>query len=304
MAAKRPSLGRGLGALLSEITPIVAANPPASATISTAATKPLDGELRQLPVEILQRGKYQPRKDIEPEALNDLANSIRTQGIIQPIIVRKLAQGGNYEIIAGERRWRAAQLAGLSDIPAIVRNISDEAAMALALIENIQRQDLNPIEEAFALHRLLEEFGLTHQQIADAVGKSRATVTNLLRLLGLNSEVRVLVEQRRIEMGHARALLALVGATQTQIAEDIAAKGLSVRETEMIVRKLLSQSTSGERLAPSKKTENPNIWHLERELSDKLGAVVNVDQGVKGKGKLIIHFHSADELEGILRRIR
>lgn len=284
MTTKKPRLGRGLDALL-------------------GATTPSSGkdELRKLPVELMQRGKYQPRTHMDPAALAELAESIKAQGIVQPIVVRPLA-GGNYEIIAGERRWRAAQLAGLETVPAVVRDIPDEAAIAIALIENIQRENLNPIEEAAALQRLIDEFHMTHQQVAESVGRSRAAVTNLLRLLTLNTEVRGMLEQGRMDMGHARALLALTGGQQSQAAQLVVDKGLSVRETEQLVRRLLEA-------APAKQPKNeravdPDIRALQERLSEQLGARVQIAHGAGGKGRLTIDYNSADELEGILARIR
>jgi ParB family chromosome partitioning protein len=259
-----------------------------------------EGELRQLPVENLQRGRYQPRKQIAEETVRELADSIRAQGVIQPIVVRGIAKD-QYEIIAGERRWRAAQLAGLKNIPALVKDIPDEAALAMALIENIQRENLNPLEEAVALQRLLDEFGMTHQQVAEAVGKSRTTVTNLLRLLNLQSGVKTLLEQGDLEMGHARALLALNDKSQNEAAAEIVKRGLSVRETEALVSKWQSIGTH---LPHTAKKLDPNIAALQQSLSDKLGAAVNFQQRGNGKGKMVIHYNSLDELEGILERIK
>lgn len=288
MNGKKPRLGRGLDALL-------------GGAVSSAA-EPVSGkeELRQLPVELLQRGKYQPRTHMDQDALAELANSIKSQGIVQPIVVRDIG-GGNYEIVAGERRWRAAQIAGLATVPVVVRRIPDEAAIAIALIENIQREDLNPIEEAAALQRLSEEFGLTHQQVADTVGRSRASVTNLLRLLALNADVRAWLEQGKMDMGHARALLALTGARQSQAAQQVIERGLSVRETEDLVRRL-SNEHSGAR-TPLRAVD-PDIRDLQNRLSEKLGARVHISHNPGGKGKLTIEFNSADEFEGILARIR
>ncbi len=227
MAVKKRGLGRGLDALLA----------PAASPGPTHAS--IDGALRKLPIETLTRSRYQPRAEILPDQLQELADSIRAQGIVQPIVVRAMV-GGRYEIIAGERRWRAAQLAGLSEVPALVRDVSDQTAMAMALIENVQREDLNPLDEACALRRLHQEFGLTHQQVAAAIGRSRAAVTNLLRLLELSEPVQQLLRQGRLEMGHARALLALPGELQREAAQQIQLRGLSVRETEALVRRLQS----------------------------------------------------------------
>lgn len=256
--------------------------------------------LRNLPVDLLQRGKYQPRQDFDQEALEELANSIRAQGVIQPIVVRPVDEE-RYEIVAGERRWRAAQLAGLQEIPAVIKEVSDQATMAMALIENIQRENLNPIEEAAALQRLIEEFGLTQQQAADAVGRSRTAVTNLLRLLNLNAEVGLMVERGKLEMGHARALLGLEGKQQVDAAKQVILLGLSVRETEKLVRKLLQPKRTEATVAEE---IDPNVRRLENDLSERLGAKVAVQQGAKGRGKLVIQYNSLDELDGILAHIR
>lgn len=292
MAAKKRGLGRGLDALLGGSVPVATATPEQAVQGS---------DLRQLPVDMLQPGKYQPRTDMHPESLEDLASSIRAQGIVQPIVVRSLNGGKKFEIVAGERRWRAAQMAGLHDIPAVVRDVPDEAAIAMALIENIQRENLNPIEEAVALQRLIDEFGLTHQQAAEAVGRSRAAVSNLLRLLGMEAEARRLLEQGDLEMGHARALLALEGDTQVWAARDVAAKGYSVRETEQLVKRLISAPARAKKEAPA---ADPNIKRLEHELAEKLAAKVIFQHGAKGSGKLVIYYNSVDELDGILERIR
>ena len=298
MAAKKRGLGRGLDALLGGAVPsgVVsdeAATPPGS--------EPKDADLRKLPVDLLQPGKYQPRTDMHPESLEELANSIRAQGVVQPIVVRPVGKGDKYEIIAGERRWRATQLAGLHEIPAVVRHVPDEAAIAMALIENIQRENLNPIEEAVALQRLIDEFEMTHQQAAEAVGRSRAAVSNLLRLLTLQGEVRRLLEQGDLEMGHARALLALEGDAQVQAARDVASKGSSVRETERLVKHLLEAPAKAKQPAAA---VDADIRRLEDELGEKLAAKVVFQHGAKGSGKLVIHYNSLDELDGILARIR
>lgn len=258
-------------------------------------------QLQQLSVEMLQRGRYQPRREIAPDAIQELAESIRVQGVIQPIIVRPIAQG-RYEIIAGERRWRAAQLAGLTEIPAIVKDLADEAALAIALIENIQRENLNPLEEAVALQRLSDEFGMTHQQVAEAVGKSRATISNLLRLLSLQPEVKKMLEHGKLEMGHARALLALSGNAQEQAAHEVVAQGLSVRETEKRVNHW--QAARPVKSISSFKKIDPNLAALQKDMSDKLGANVVFQQNAKGKGKMVIRYNNLDELEGILARIQ
>ncbi|MBI5461237.1 MAG: ParB/RepB/Spo0J family partition protein [Gammaproteobacteria bacterium] len=307
MATKKRGLGRGLNALLggaAKAAPV----PPVSLTVdSVPVAAPLaeavDGSLRKLPVDLIQRGKYQPRHDMHPESLQDLADSIKAQGVVQPIVVRPIGSGNpvRYEIIAGERRWRAAQLAGLQDIPAVVRDVPDRAAIAMALIENIQRENLNPLEESRALQRLIQEFELTHQEAADAVGRSRAAVSNLLRLLELTAEVKELVETGKLEMGHARALLALGGMEQTQAARHVAGKGLSVRETERLVKRLQAGATKP---AVQPKRVDPDIRRLEEELSGRFGAKVTLEQGRGGKGKLVIGYNSLDELDGILERMR
>ncbi len=289
----------GGGAKAAPVAPVSVPNAP----VSAAAAEPVDGSLRNLPLDLIQRGKYQPRHDMHQESLQDLADSITAQGVVQPIVVRSIGRKGGqarYEIIAGERRWRAAQLAGLQDIPAVIRDVDDRAAIAMALIENIQRENLNPLEESRALQRLIQEFELTHQEAADAVGRSRAAVSNLLRLLELTDDVKALVEAGRLEMGHARALLALAGNAQTQAARQVADKGLSVRETERLVKRLLSE---GQKTPAPAKRVDPDIRRLEEELSEKLGAKVSLEQARGGKGKLVIGYNSLDELDGILERI-
>ncbi|OPX55789.1 chromosome partitioning protein ParB [Oceanospirillum multiglobuliferum] len=268
---------------------------------SAQNAKPKDGEMKYLPVEFLRRGRYQPRRDMDPEALEDLASSIRVQGIMQPIVVRMIEQD-QFEIIAGERRWRAAQLAELEQVPVIIREVADDAAIAMALIENIQRENLNPVEEAFALQRLQQEFELTQQQVADAVGKSRSTVTNLLRLLALPDDVRRMLEYGDIEMGHARALLALDSEAQSEAARQVAARGMSVRQTEAFVKKV--QQPSAEKAEKSELKYNPDIEHLQKKLGACLGASVEIRHHPKGKGKLIISYTNLDELDGILSHIR
>jgi ParB family chromosome partitioning protein len=307
MATKKRGLGRGLNALLggaAKTAPGVPAAPSAVAIDSppapATAAEPVDGSLRKLPVDLIQRGKYQPRHDMHQESLQDLADSITAQGVVQPIVVRPIGQG-RYEIIAGERRWRAAQLAGLQDIPAVVRDVPDRAAIAMSLIENIQRENLNPLEESRALQRLIQEFELTHQEAAEAVGRSRAAVSNLLRLLELTDDVKQLVEAGTLEMGHARALLALSGNAQTQAARQVAAKGLSVRETERLVKHL--QSNAAKSPAAPKRVD-PDVRRLEEELGERLGAKVSLEQARGGKGKLVISYNSLDELDGILEKIR
>jgi ParB family transcriptional regulator, chromosome partitioning protein len=291
MIAKKRGLGRGLDALIG------AANF-GQGTQPDAAAAPRE-ELRQLPVDLIQRGRFQPRRDFNPEALEELASSIRAQGLMQPIVVRP-AGPERYEIIAGERRWRAAQMAGLADMPVIVRDVSDEAAIAMALIENIQREDLNAIEEAVALQRLQQEFGLTHEQIAEAVGKSRTTVTNIMRLLGLAAEVREHMEARRLEMGHGRALLGLPPEQQVPVAREVLERELSVRETEALVRRMHAP----QRPARAPVSENADIRRLERELSEIVGAAIAIDHKPGGKGRMVINYSSLDQLDGILRYFR
>jgi ParB family transcriptional regulator, chromosome partitioning protein len=298
MSTKKRGLGtgRGLDALLGAVRQ---AKDEVAAAETTSIQQAKDSFL-QLPLEQLQRGRYQPRRDMNPVALQELADSIKAQGIMQPIVVRALAEAGRFEIVAGERRWRAAQMAGLDVIPALVRDISDDTAMAMALIENIQREDLNPMEQATAMHRFVEEFELTHQQIAEAVGKARATVSNLLRLMALPREVKTLLEHGDLEMGHARALLALPEQQQTEAARLIVAKGFSVRQTESLVRSLLAATEH-----PSEtKRVDPNVADLQQSLIDKLGAAVQINYNKKGQGKLIISYNSFEELDGILAHIQ
>jgi ParB family chromosome partitioning protein len=294
MATKRQSLGKGLDALLG-----IAEDMNANQGLGSDGAPFVDGKLQQLPVELLQRGQYQPRRDFNADSLQELADSISSQGLIQPIVVRALDQG-NYEIIAGERRWRAAQLAGVDEIPAIVREISDQATIAMALIENIQREDLNPVEESQALIRLQDEFKLTQQQVAEAVGKSRSAVTNLMRLAALQPLVQQQLERGDIELGHAKCLLALEGELQTQAARTVASEGLTVRQTEVLIKKL--QSPGVEKKATS--SANQDILNLQQQLSEKLGASVKIQHGAKGSGKLTIGYNSVDELDGILNHIK
>jgi ParB family chromosome partitioning protein len=296
MIQRRPTLGRGLADLLG------------ARTAPAAAPAALAGEqLAKLPLDLLQRGQYQPRLDMREETLAELAESIKAQGVVQPIVVRTLGTPGagesqRYEIIAGERRWRAAQMAGLIEIPAVIRRIPDQAAIAVALIENIQRENLNPLEEARALSRLITEFRLTHQETADAVGRSRAGVSNMLRLLELAPEVCELLEKRTIEMGHARALLALTQRRQqSEVALLVAKKGLSVRETEALVRRLQAPRGDG---AERDAARDPNVERLEQDLTEKLGARVAIQQGRGGKGRLVVSYNSLDELDGIIEHIR
>lgn len=307
MNIKKRGLGKGLsdlglGALLGDLK----TEPTSITDVVDAALipdplfdepSPIDGQLKKLPIDVLKPGKYQPRKHIAQEALEELANSIRSQGVIQPIVVRPI-ENHLYEIIAGERRWRAAQLAGLTYIPAIIRDIDDEAAMLMALIENIQRRDLNVVEEANALNRLMNEFNLTHQEVADAVGKSRTNVTNILRLLNLNPSVRGLLEQGQLEMGHARALLTLNEERQSHAANVIITRKLSVRETEELVRKMMSDNISSD-AAPQKKV----LHDLQNQLSQFLSVDVAVTQNAKGNGKLVISYKNEGELNRILSKI-
>ncbi len=299
MSARKKGLGRGLDALLGASKAAQAANHDTSTTHLQAGSAAEESLLRELPVDLIQRGKYQPRRDIEPESLRELADSIIAQGVMQPIVVRPIADK-KFEIIAGERRWRATQLAGLDVIPALVRDVSDQAAIAMALIENIQREDLNPIEEAASLQRLQREFELTQQEVATAVGKSRSTVANLLRLMTLQEDVRRLVEHGDLEMGHARALLGLDGANQSQAARTVVGKGLTVRQTEALVRNFLEHKNHD---APAKQLD-PNIRHLQDDLSRRLGAPVVIQHSAKGRGKLVLSYNTLDELDGILRHIK
>lgn len=299
MSAKKRGLGRGLEALLTTSNTARQKQIERSDQQEDDAGLQLDkGELKKLPVEWLTPGKYQPRKDMSPDALEELANSIRSQGVIQPIVVRPV-NSQSYEIIAGERRWRASQLAELERVPCLVKDVEDEAAVAIALIENIQREDLNAMEEAIALQRLLDEFELTHQQVADAVGKSRAAVSNLLRLNGLADAVKTLLEHGDIEMGHARALLTLEQPMQEQAARMVAAKGLSVRDTEKLVKKMLAEPE----VKPVSE-KDPNIVALQQELGEQLGAKVEISCNTKGKGRLVINYTNLDELDGILAQIK
>jgi ParB family chromosome partitioning protein len=301
MKQKKPTLGRGLADLLGQAR----AGGTAPATDEPAQVRaPADQELVRLPLDILQRGRYQPRLDMRPESLSTLADSIRSQGVVQPIVVRPIGAADEhgvqrYEIIAGERRWRAAQQAGLTEIPAIIRQVPDDAAIAMALIENIQRENLNPLEEGRALERLISEFGLTHQQAADAVGRSRAAVSNLLRLLELPPEVCERLEKRELEMGHARALLGLPQRRQQiEVAALVAGKGLSVREAESLVRRMTEPARTAPPSAPV--AIDPNIQQLEDELAERLGAPVSIEHARAGHGRLVIRYHSLDELDGIL----
>ena len=288
MATKKRGLGKGLDALLGQHS---------GGDVTAAGSSE---ELRHLPIDLLKRSPYQPRTDFKQEALQELADSIKTQGVVQPIVVRPLGQSDKFEIIAGERRWRASQLAGLQEIPAVVRRIDDQGAMCLALIENIQREDLNPMEQARALQRLMKEFELTHEAVAEAVGRSRSSVSNLLRLLELGEKSRAMLEAGEIEMGHARALLTLTEAQQWEIAQRVARQGLSVRETEALARRLQSAPAVKKTVA----SRDPDVARLEAELSEKLGTSVTIKHGKGGKGSLLLKYNSLDELEGILGHIR
>lgn len=281
----KPGLGRGLDMLLSSAT----------------KDQNKDTELKDLPVEKISKGEYQPRLSIDPDALQELAESIKAQGVVQPVVVRRI-EGGQYELIAGERRWRASQIAGLHKIPAIVREIPDQAAAAMSLIENIQREDLNPLEEALAMSRLIADFGLTHQQTAESVGRSRTAVTNLLRLIDLEDQTKELLDTRKLDMGHARALLALSGQQQIETAMKVAKNQMSVRETERLVKKLSTGDDTKVDKAPVKKALE--VQKLEESLSEKLGAKVGIQYNTKGKGKLVVDYNSLDELDGILAHIK
>jgi len=285
---QKPGLGRGLDMLLSS-----------AAKSSDDSNK--GSEFKKLAVEKIFKGEYQPRLSIDPDALQELAESIKAQGLVQPVVVRRI-EGGNYELIAGERRWRASQIAGLHTIPAIIRDIPDQAAAAMSLIENIQREDLNPLEEALAMSRLISDFGLTHQQTAESVGRSRTSVTNLLRLIDLEEKTKDLLDKRQLDMGHARALLALNGQLQIETAEKVAKNQLSVRETERLVKKLnITDEEKAQAGPPEKALE---VLKLEESISKKLGAKVEIQYNTKGKGKLVVEYNSLDELDGILEHIR
>ncbi len=284
---KKRGLNRGLDALLGQ-----------SAAKTGAASLDSERYRDALPVHLIERSRYQPRKDMKPEALSELADSIRAQGIMQPVVVRPIAEG-RYELIAGERRWRAAQMAGLDAVPAVIRDVEDQAAMALALIENIQREDLNPVEEAISLKRLQEEFELTQQQVAEAVGKSRVTVTNLMRLLHLEPDVLDMLQNGDLEMGHARALLGVSAREQVTLARQVVAHELTVRQTEALVRRAAKPKVQS---VPAGK--DPDTRRLEEELSEGLGAAVSIEHSRGGKGKVVIRYADLDELDGLLSRFR
>ena len=294
MSIKKRGLGRGLEALLGSSKAAAAAVTPEEAA---------GDALRTLAIGLLQPGRFQPRTGMDPARLTELADSIRVQGVIQPIVVREISKN-KFEIIAGERRWRAAQEAGLIEIPAVVREVDDRAVVAMALIENIQREDLNPLEEAVALSRLIDEFSLTHQQAAEAVGRSRAAVSNMLRLLELPEPIRKLLEERKLEMGHARALLTLVPQAATALAKEAADNGWSVREVERRAQLLSSGKVASKVVTKITKKTDADIATLERELSERLNAKVAVQHGRGGRGKLVIQYHGLDALDGILEKIR
>lgn len=299
MTAKK-KLGKGLDALLSVGSTQTMASllgRPKNRPVSVSADR--DGDMKHVPIDLIQRGKYQPRTDMHEEALQELANSIKVQGVMQPIVIRPISSD-KYEIIAGERRWRACQIVGLDTIPAIIKPVGDEAAIAMSLIENIQRENLNPIEEAMALKRLQDEFELTQQEVADAVGKSRTSVTNLIRLIGLSIDVRRMLEHGDLEMGHARALLSLPDIQQSEAARTVVGRGLSVRQTESLVRRLIAGG--GE--ARASKLIDPDIKNLEENLAEKLGTQVMIQHSAKGKGRLVLKYNSLDELDGILAHIK
>jgi len=299
MSSKKKGLGRGLDALLGGMR-----DPEPGTEDGTGDAGESEAAIREivsLPIDVIARSRYQPRREFDPDSLRELADSIVAQGVIQPIVVRPVGVG-RYEIIAGERRWRASQQAGLSEIPVVVREVDEQSAIAIALIENIQRDDLNPLEEAGALRRLLTEFELTHQQVAEAVGKSRTAVSNLLRLLELNDDVKQHLQEGRLDMGHARALLGLHGPHQSTAAGQVISRGLSVRETEKLVRRLQAQEKPTS--AGSEPSQDPNVRRLQDDLGERLGTRVRIQHGNRGTGKLVIAYNSLDELDGILAHIK
>ena len=291
MVAKKRGLGRGLDALLGS----------GAGEVVPQAGKVDGDELQLVPVDLIQRGEYQPRRNIDQDALEELADSIKAQGVIQPIVIRPIEKN-RYEIVAGERRWRATQLAGLQEIPAVVRKMPDKVALSVAIIENIQREDLNPLEEAISLDRLLNEFELTHQLVADAVGRSRASVSNLLRLLELDDELKRYLTEGKLGMGHARALLTLDSTSHKQAARDVISKQFSVRQTESLVRRLQEQKDKP--VNPMTINKNADVVRLEETLTEQLGAKIDLKHNPKGKGTMTIHFNSLDELDGILEHIK
>lgn len=294
MAVKKRGLGKGLGALLGDMS---------VSDEAVVDTEVSDSEIKSaqvVPIEYLQPGRFQPRTDIDPEHLQELATSIEQHGIVQPIVIRQLAKN-RYEIIAGERRWRAAQLAGLHEVPVVTRVLSDQDALAIALIENIQREDLNVMEEAEAYQRLSEEFAITHQQIAQIVGKSRAAVSNTLRLMDLHSSVQVQLRNKALDMGHARALLALDSQSQEELAKQVVKNNLTVRATEQLVKKHLGNQAQ---IKPAAKTtKDPDILRLENQLSEQLGTEIKIQYSADGKGRVLINFHNLDHLQGVLAKI-
>ena len=305
---RKKRLGRGLDALLSKPQPQSVEAPAVDPDIDRGGQVARGDRLASIPVDLLQRGQYQPRVDMRQESLQDLANSIRSQGVVQPIVARPLQMSDGaaqrYEIVAGERRWRAAQMAGLQEIPAVIREVPDDQAIAMALIENIQRENLNPLEEARALDRLIREFGLTHQAAAEAVGRSRAAVSNLLRLMDLSDKVKPMLEAREIEMGHARALLSIEDkAQQYDAARQVVRNGMSVRDTERLVRRMLGNDTR-KKASGLQPAANADVRRLEVEITEKLGARTQIDHTGKGSGRIVIAYNSLDELDGILKHIR
>lgn len=299
MVVKKRGLGRGLDALLSSVNDVTETIETVEQTSETEVV--VDG-YQLLAIDQIQRGKYQPRRDLEPTALEELASSIRTHGVMQPIVVRSV-ESGNYEIIAGERRWRASQMAGLTEIPVVIKEVADQTAIAMALIENIQRENLNPMEEAIALSRLQQEFELTQLEVAEAVGKSRSAVANLLRLMNLNADVKNLLENGDLEMGHARAILALDDPLQLDAAKQVVEQQLSVRETEALVKKIQSASGSVAKPAKAPATQNPHLEQIASELSQKFSAKVSIAAKANGKGKITIAYESAESLEEILKNL-
>jgi len=301
MSVKKKGLGRGLDALLGGIQgPEPSAGTEGGEMEGAAPAFP---EVTSLPLDLITRGRYQPRREFDPDSLRELADSIAAQGVIQPIVVRPIGTE-RYEIVAGERRWQASRQAGLTEIPVVVREVDEQSAIAIALIENIQRDDLNPLEEAGALERLLTEFGLTHRQVAEAVGRSRTMVTNLLRLLELNDDVKQYLQDKRLEMGHARTLLGLRGPQQSEVAGQVVSRGLSVRETEKLVRRLQAADREQPTAKAPGPTHDPDIRRLQDDLGERLGAQVRIKHGSRGTGKLVISYNSLDELDGILAHIK
>ncbi len=299
MAIKKRGLNKGLDALLADTLDLTKVSPK-DLMRDTSAPAPVQvaAGFVELNVKRLRAGKFQPRRVMQETELQALADSIKEQGVLQPIVVRSVGNDG-YEIIAGERRWRAAQIAGLTTVPVIIKEVADEAALAIALIENVQRENLSPLEEAIAYDRLGNEFGLSHEKIATAVGKSRTTVTNLLRLLNLRADVKLLLENGDIEVGHAKVLLGMQGTQQSAIARTIVARRLSVRETEHLIARTLEENHAPKIL----KTQDPDVRRLENDLSAKIGCMIKILQTTRGKGKLLIKYNSLDELDGIVAHL-